>query len=472
MMNNEENLKYNNAAPLYEVKKCQSMLELNEIAIIHQLNEDFGDDIVDECYGHVEDEEGGTPSTGQELKCCEQELDSTRDRRKSVDLPSSNGDRKYIRTSTRATETSAMMTKGSTSTVSLTIPEESELLKDDSIPDCSGDCKSTHETMQVGDDYEDMDNSRHSYSLNLGFDIDSLNLNLGKDTKDGLASAANDKKKAGGRWLPPVISDEDSNDCNGDIDVEDNYDQVLLSQISEPYALKLGLGLEEEELTSQAIDPKSAVVNNTNLLCPIPREIEDTTTSLDNNYDDPSMKKKNGSLVKSIKKSVSMLNLSSLRKNKKSIIMNDPGMTIQRYTSPEHSSKPLKSILKKSSPSPSSPDSSPLILQTVNAKMDYSTNMTPSLVHHHPNKTKRVTSFSNIEIREYDITLGDNPGGADGPPISLDWNYNEIFTQVMDVDIYEEHRPPRRTRLEMYMCSSVRSYRLMKEQEMKSEENE
>lgn len=74
---------------------------------------------------------------------------------------------------------------------------------------------------------------------------------------------------------------------------------------------------------------------------------------------------------------------------------------------------------------------------------------------------KRVTSFSTIEIREYNVTLGDNPGGSAGPPVSLDWDYDESIT--VEVDYYEQSRPPRRTRNQMHMGSSVRSYMLMRE---------
>lgn len=80
------------------------------------------------------------------------------------------------------------------------------------------------------------------------------------------------------------------------------------------------------------------------------------------------------------------------------------------------------------------------------------------------NGMKRVISFSTIEIREYNITLGDNPGGQNGPPVSLDWNYNKNLTQVLNVDLYEETRPPRRSRREMHMGSSVRNYLLIREQ--------
>ena len=76
---------------------------------------------------------------------------------------------------------------------------------------------------------------------------------------------------------------------------------------------------------------------------------------------------------------------------------------------------------------------------------------------------KRVTSFSHLEIREYNLALGDNPGGRDGPPISLDWNYCPKSTIRVDIDRYEESRPPRRKRDEMYMPGSLRMWTLMKE---------
>jgi len=80
------------------------------------------------------------------------------------------------------------------------------------------------------------------------------------------------------------------------------------------------------------------------------------------------------------------------------------------------------------------------------------------------NKTmKRVTSFSNIEIREYDITIGDTIP-HDGPPIAIDWNYDEGQVRRFDLEYYEEMRPARRTRSEMYMGSKLRMFLLMKEQ--------
>jgi len=76
---------------------------------------------------------------------------------------------------------------------------------------------------------------------------------------------------------------------------------------------------------------------------------------------------------------------------------------------------------------------------------------------------KRNISFSTLEIREYNITIGDNPGGRQGPPVSLDWNYCPDSTVKMCIETYEEHRGQRRSKPEMYMSGSIRMWTLMKE---------
>ena len=60
---------------------------------------------------------------------------------------------------------------------------------------------------------------------------------------------------------------------------------------------------------------------------------------------------------------------------------------------------------------------------------------------------KKKTSFSTLEIKEYNIIVGDNPGGPDstGTPISICWEFDEDNVQLHDVDTFEKFRPPRRS---------------------------
>mmetsp|Transcript_23270 Transcript_23270/g.35910 ORF Transcript_23270/g.35910 Transcript_23270/m.35910 type:complete len:265 (-) Transcript_23270:770-1564(-) len=56
----------------------------------------------------------------------------------------------------------------------------------------------------------------------------------------------------------------------------------------------------------------------------------------------------------------------------------------------------------------------------------------------------RNVSFSSIQVREYNMTLGDHPVSKSGPPVALDWNYER--EDVVDLDTYEKARQPRRHR--------------------------
>mmetsp|Transcript_52326 Transcript_52326/g.61090 ORF Transcript_52326/g.61090 Transcript_52326/m.61090 type:complete len:198 (+) Transcript_52326:71-664(+) len=51
----------------------------------------------------------------------------------------------------------------------------------------------------------------------------------------------------------------------------------------------------------------------------------------------------------------------------------------------------------------------------------------------------RVTvSFSTVQVRHYDVTLGDHPDCTYGPPISLDWTYDESIPA--ELNTYESDR--------------------------------
>ena len=62
--------------------------------------------------------------------------------------------------------------------------------------------------------------------------------------------------------------------------------------------------------------------------------------------------------------------------------------------------------------------------------------------------------FSDIFIREYPITIGDNPGGLCGPPLTIEWQHQA--ENRLAVDDYEKSRPNRRRGREMIMPSNLR----------------
>lgn len=64
-----------------------------------------------------------------------------------------------------------------------------------------------------------------------------------------------------------------------------------------------------------------------------------------------------------------------------------------------------------------------------------------------------------LHVREYDITIGDNPCVSYGPPVSLDWCYMNLGT--VDVEEYEKNREPRRTMRQMMMNYYYRKNLLM-----------
>lgn len=58
-------------------------------------------------------------------------------------------------------------------------------------------------------------------------------------------------------------------------------------------------------------------------------------------------------------------------------------------------------------------------------------------------KPVRRVSFHEVEVRNYNVTLGDNPSVQKGPPLSLDWNYDPNHT-IRPLEDYEVNRSQRR----------------------------
>ena len=73
---------------------------------------------------------------------------------------------------------------------------------------------------------------------------------------------------------------------------------------------------------------------------------------------------------------------------------------------------------------------------------------------------KLTVSFSDITVREFPITFGDNPATPIGPPLTIEWEYQSEKT--VSVAEYEEMRPKRRRGDEMIIPSKDRHGMLMK----------
>ena len=72
----------------------------------------------------------------------------------------------------------------------------------------------------------------------------------------------------------------------------------------------------------------------------------------------------------------------------------------------------------------------------------------------HQHRIKRNVSFTQIHVRDYPMTLGDNPSCVMGTPVTLDWDYQQ--QAPLAVEEYEAHRPARRNRYEMRLHEQAR----------------
>jgi hypothetical protein len=67
---------------------------------------------------------------------------------------------------------------------------------------------------------------------------------------------------------------------------------------------------------------------------------------------------------------------------------------------------------------------------------------------------KNSVAFGSVIVRCYAQTLGDNSCVSYGPPISLDWDYEE--QEAITLDDYEDNRPPRRSARQMVLSYYTR----------------
>ena len=164
-----------------------------------------------------------------------------------------------------------------------------------------------------------------------------------------------------------------------------------------------------------------------------------------------------GRFVKSsLKKSVSMASLRGDRKSKNAedALACSLGSSLHSFSSNHDPlAMPTKSAMKRSTSlcALESGNGSDRTLGTYGSSS--SGNPDPLL--------KRNVSFHTMEIREYGVVLGDNPSCSSGPPVQLAWNPHD--STKLRIDDYEEHRPPRRDRVEMLMSYNVRWWSLMRE---------
>ena len=146
---------------------------------------------------------------------------------------------------------------------------------------------------------------------------------------------------------------------------------------------------------------------------------------------------KSSSKTGTMRKSVSMLDFGSSSRPK------DTSITSVAYAYPDGilPPAPARSSLKRSSYKSSNTSNQKAKDNVVEANT-----VEPSM--------KRNISFTNIEIREYGLTLGDHPNCSVGPPVQLSWNVESETTHTLEN--YELFREPRRSKKEMVLSNYVR----------------
>ena len=84
--------------------------------------------------------------------------------------------------------------------------------------------------------------------------------------------------------------------------------------------------------------------------------------------------------------------------------------------------------------------------------------------------TKRTVSFSQLDIKEFKMSLGDHPCSSSGPPVMLDWDSQPTMERVVSLDEYERMRSPRRQRNKLRLSYRERKRVLEDQQGFTTEE--
>mmetsp|Transcript_10309 Transcript_10309/g.17097 ORF Transcript_10309/g.17097 Transcript_10309/m.17097 type:complete len:214 (-) Transcript_10309:433-1074(-) len=77
--------------------------------------------------------------------------------------------------------------------------------------------------------------------------------------------------------------------------------------------------------------------------------------------------------------------------------------------------------------------------------------------------TKKRVAFDVTELREFPMILGDNPSVLEGPPVTIDWDFNVQTHFVLQVDTFERMRGnSRRSYSDLRLSKAIRVDRLLK----------
>lgn len=88
---------------------------------------------------------------------------------------------------------------------------------------------------------------------------------------------------------------------------------------------------------------------------------------------------------------------------------------------------------------------------------------------HEHSSTDRGVSFSCLQIREFNMTLGDHPSAVSGPPVALDWD-SQAEERTVNLDEYERTRNPRRKRRQLKLSYKDRKKILEKQRGFTTDE--